>query len=130
MNPRDLRQRVSDNFLRGEFEVADSHVQIHEEIVRIAQMVRTYIARPLHITSGVRTPEHNLMVGGSATSSHLLGLACDISDNNKGRDMQPDLRFDILSRLLVYGVPRIGIAKTFIHFDIDPSKPQGVVWLY
>lgn len=130
MNPRDLRQRVSDNFLRGEFEVAKSDVQIHDEIVSITQKIRDHIGRPLYVTSGVRTPEHNLLVGGSATSSHLLGLACDISDNNKGKDMDSAIRHMILSAMLAYGVPRIGIAKTFIHFDIDPAKPQGVVWLY
>jgi hypothetical protein len=28
------------------------------------------------------------------------------------------------------GFNRLGIAKTFIHVDNDPGKPEDTVWLY
>jgi hypothetical protein len=28
------------------------------------------------------------------------------------------------------GFGRIGIAKTFIHVDVDPDKPFDVMWVY
>ena len=33
--------------------------------------------KPVHITSGYRTAEHNAAVGGSKSSQHLLGRAAD-----------------------------------------------------
>ncbi len=34
--------------------------------------------RPLTVVSGCRCPSHNKLVGGSPTSRHLAGLACDV----------------------------------------------------
>ena len=82
------------------------------------------------INSGYRTPEHNSKVGGkprtptSKGSSHLYGLAADINcDNSRDRSI-------ILNALVDSGFTRIGIAKTFIHVDLDKSKSQNVCWLY
>lgn len=127
---RDLSEKVSHNFTRGEFEVAESEVTIHPRIVMAAQKCRSAYGMRLYITSGVRTPEHNAKVGGSIRSSHLAGLACDISDNNLGREMSGLARYIIISELTALGITRIGIAKTFIHFDVDESKRQEVIWLY
>lgn len=45
------------------------------------QMMEDYRAesgRPLRVVSACRCPAHNKAVGGSATSRHLSGLACDV----------------------------------------------------
>ena len=70
---------------------------------------------PFRITSGYRTAEHNQKVGGVSNSSHLNGLAADISI--------------VLNALIKAGFKRIGVAKTFIHCDTDDSKPNSV-WTY
>ena len=75
------------------------------------------------ITSGYRTKEHNEYVGGVPNSSHLIGVAADISVSS-GAD-----RYIILSALIKAGFRRIGVAKTFIHCDTDDSKPNSV-WTY
>lgn len=75
------------------------------------------------INSGYRTPKHNKKVGGSKTSSHLGGFGGDI------RCLTSERRIQILRGLIIAGFKRIGIAKTFIHADNDPSKPDSV-WLY
>lgn len=44
------------------------------------QMMESYRAasgRPLKVVSACRCPSHNAAVGGSATSRHVKGLACD-----------------------------------------------------
>jgi len=49
-------------------------------ILRMAtfmERVREIINEPLRITSWYRTPMHNIEIGGSPTSRHLLGLAVD-----------------------------------------------------
>ena len=39
--------------------------------------IREHFGKPVHITSGYRTAEHNAAVGGSKSSQHLLGRAAD-----------------------------------------------------
>ena len=79
---------------------------------------------PFSINSGYRCEHHNNEVGGSASSSHLLGLAADIrvSDNRS--------RFLIMRGLIVAGFDRIGVDSTFIHADVDSEKPRPRVWTY
>ena len=79
---------------------------------------------PFSINSGYRSEEWNRTIGGRVGSSHLLGLAADISCNGS-RD-----RALIIRALLEVGITRIGIAKTFIHCDVDKRKDQDVFWLY
>jgi uncharacterized protein YcbK (DUF882 family) len=81
---------------------------------------------PFNITSGARCKKHNAKVGGSDTSSHLLGLAVDIAVANSWE------RYHIVRTVMQdWAEPvRIGVAKTFIHIDIDKNKPQEVLWTY
>lgn len=79
---------------------------------------------PFILTSAFRCEKHNREVGGSATSSHLAGLAVDI----KCADAWS--RFKILSALLEVGFQRIGIGRNFIHVDDDLTKSRGVIWDY
>lgn len=76
------------------------------------------------ITSGYRTENHNRKVGGVRNSSHTKGLAADIACSNGSN------RFTIVNALIMAGFNRIGIAKNFIHCDIDGSKSPYVVWTY
>lgn len=78
---------------------------------------------PFKITSGYRSPQHNLDVGGRVGSSHIKGLAVDIACVNSHQ------RQKILTALIQVGFKRIGIGKSFIHSDLDPDKPNAI-WLY
>jgi hypothetical protein len=44
----------------------------------VLQPVRLNFGRPVTISSGYRSPELNVAIGGSATSDHCLGMAADI----------------------------------------------------
>jgi zinc D-Ala-D-Ala carboxypeptidase len=79
---------------------------------------------PFKINSGYRTQEWNLKVGGRFGSSHKKGLAVDIGYNGSRE------RYLILSALMQVGITRFGIAKGFIHCDVDKSKDPDVIWLY
>jgi len=92
-------------------------------------IMRLNIARgisnvPYVLNSAMRCPSHNIVEGGSPTSSHLFGYAVDI------RVLNGSYRWKILNGLWEAKFRRIGIGKTFIHADDDPNKPAGVVWLY
>ena len=84
---------------------------------------RAIADRPFKITSGYRSPAHNQYVGGRIGSSHLKGCAADIAVNNSAD------RIAIVQGLIKAGFTRIGIAKTFIHVDLDKNK-QSAIWLY
>lgn len=72
------------------------------------------------------------------TSSHIKGLATDIRcDGYQKSDgvyvSTSQDRWEVLRELFQYEAPeirRLGIYPGWIHIDLDPDKPQGVVWLY
>lgn len=76
------------------------------------------------VTSGFRSLEHERSKGRKGTSSHCKGLAVDIST--------PDslTRFKVVGALILSGFPRLGIGKTFVHADIDTSKPHPIIFHY
>ena len=81
------------------------------------------------INSGCRCPEHNAAVGGVPSSSHVAteSQACTAADI-KCDDSSS--RHRIILSLLNAGFTRIGVAKTFVHVDSDPSKSPNVIWTY
>ena len=83
---------------------------------------------PFIINSGFRCAKNqaDLIARGLSepTSSHPKGLAVDIKADNS----QP--RWLIINALIKAHFRRIGLARTFIHTDIDEDKTQDVLWLY
>lgn len=94
------------------------------QILSMLDEVREIYGKPIVINSGYRTIRHNESVGGKPQSSHLKGLAVDISCTNS-RD-----RYNLLEAIKQVGFNRIGIAKSFIHVDIDNDKSSNVLWIY
>lgn len=96
---------------------------INDNLKVLIDKLREDIKMPLVINSGARCTNHNKKVGASATSSHTKGLAVDIKANS-------DLtKAKIIHYATKLGINRIGIAKNFIHIDIDKNKSPAV-WDY
>jgi|TARA_A100001015_G_scaffold200661_1_gene224035 uncharacterized protein YcbK (DUF882 family) len=95
-----------------------------KELLSKLDMIREEFGKPIYINSGYRTEAHNEKVGGKPASSHLKGLAVDIACN-ASRD-----RFNLVNLFIKHDINRIGIAKNFIHVDIDGDKDQDVMWTY
>ena len=119
-------------FKHSEFDSPDKEgtgILMDSVFLSLLEEARAIAKIPFAITSGYRTEKYNndlIKRGYSASknSSHLKGLACDIACNNSRE------RFIILSALMDVGFMRIGVASTFIHVDLDLTKPQNIVWLY
>lgn len=97
------------------------------ELLTVLNCIRVLLGRPVVLNSACRCKNHNREVGGSKGSSHLKGLAADIRVNGSRE------RFDLLLAIFQFtGLPvtRVGIAKSFIHIDIDPDKDDEIVWVY
>jgi len=120
-------KQLSKHFNSREFDSPDSPFSgliISKDIIQLLEVIRLAINKPLQVNSGVRSKEHNLKIGGVSDSSHLTGLAVDISIKDSVT------RYKALNVLIKNGVKRIGLHANFIHFDLDRSKPQEVFWVY
>jgi uncharacterized protein YcbK (DUF882 family) len=86
--------------------------------------VREKAGIPLVLNSAFRSSEWELEQKRSGNSAHTRGLAVDIRCNTSQN------RYRILAAAIECGVPRIGVGKTYIHLDNDPTLPQGIIWHY
>lgn len=99
-------------------------VGLKPELVQMLDDARHIAGIPFKLNSGFRTKSQNEKAGGVEDSAHLTGLAVDIACTSD------TARHKIITALQKVGFNRIGIAKTFVHCDIDKSKSPNVIWLY
>jgi len=114
-------------FKLSEFDSPDilgSGKNMNEEFLYMLDAARKIYGKPMRVNSGYRSEAHNKKVGGVSSSSHLKGLAADISCKNS------DERFYMLQAFIKAGFKRIGVASSFIHIDNDKDKSQNVIWTY
>lgn len=76
------------------------------------------------VNSGLRCEKCNSKAGGVLNSAHIMGKAVDIGCPSSRQ------RFSLLCAIFALQFSRVGIAKTFIHVDVDLNKPHEVAWLY
>ncbi|MGI6540965.1 MAG: D-Ala-D-Ala carboxypeptidase family metallohydrolase [Bacillota bacterium] len=120
--------KLSKNFDSSEFacKCGCGYDTPNPELIRMLQVARDLYGKPMRITSGCRCIKHNRNVGGASNSAHLAGKAADIATPT-GAD-----RYLLIKALLASGFGRIGInfKKSFIHADIDDSKPSPTIFSY
>lgn len=99
---------------------------VDHNVMLLMDKFREGIGRPVYFHSVCRCIIHNRNEGSEDTSSHTISpvTAVDIEAKTK-RD-----RFKTLEFLIKEGFTRIGIARTFIHADLDENKTQEISWLY
>ncbi len=120
LESRDIR-----NFRPEEFVCPHcGDVLIDSTLIVLLQEFRDGISRPVVITSAYRCEEHNRAIGGVPNSAHTRGYAVDVAVPDSG------FRYALLEFLIENRITRFGIAEGFVHFDVDPDKPQEVVWVY
>ena len=95
----------------------------NDKLFEMIDEARMLANTPFKINSWCRCIEHNDNIGGSTTSSHIIGDAIDISYNN-----DTDLKHKIMG-LLGAGFERILIypKSKFIHVDIAPDKIKPII---
>jgi uncharacterized protein YcbK (DUF882 family) len=95
---------------------------IESDLVLKLQMLREFVLFPLVITSGFRTPEKNLQVGGAKNSFHLVGKAVDISIEG----LPPSKVYFLLKGAFIVGFRGIIVYPKHIHFDIRNIEYFGI----
>ena len=76
------------------------------------KQLRLRFGKPLIVTSGYRSPEHNKAVGGVANSYHTKGLAADVAPMD-AKDLNK--LWQLADSMNVTG--GVGRYDTFVHVD-------------
>ena len=125
---KDGSRKLSPSFSVREFRCRDGTdtIMIDEGLVVLLQCIREHFGKPITITSGYRTAEHNAKVGGSKSSQHLLGRAADI----QVAGVSPDAVAAYAESLMPTwgGVGRYpvkaGRTKGWVHVDTRAKKSR------
>ena len=99
-------------------------LDINKELFDLISLAEQNSGIKFRVNSGARCINHNKNEKGSPTSSHLKGLAIDIGVTTDRE------RSIVIKAMLKVGITRIGIAKGFVHGDIDTTKSSNVIWMY
>ena len=98
--------------------------KMSDNLLLSLEAARQIAGIPFHINSSYRDKDTNERVGGEPNSAHTRGNAVDIACGNSSD------RFIILEACMAVPFTRVGIAKTFIHIDVDEDLPDNVIWTY
>lgn len=96
---------------------------LSDELLDRLDVVRSLCGFPLIVNSAYRSFDYEQSKGRTGSSSHCKGIAVDIAVQSG------ETRLKIVQNALRAGFQRIGIAKTFVHLDLDEGKPSSI-WLY
>lgn len=101
-------------------------ISIDIKLIDALNHLRIRFGRPVVINSGYRCLNHNRAINGAKSSPHMIGCAVDV------KAITSATRYKMLDVLFAYGIRRIGLGSTFIHFDTAQGEPyaQDVVWHY
>jgi len=95
-----------------------------DDFLLLLDRIRSFCWFPFLVSSGWRCEAHNQEIGGADDSAHLRGKAADI------RCLDSAQRAKIITTAVTLGVRRIGIARSFVHLDIDGTLPKPRIWIY
>jgi uncharacterized protein YcbK (DUF882 family) len=114
--------RLTTNFSLSEFQSKDGSsfpsdvVQNLTILAEQLQALRDEVKRSITVTSGYRSKEHNLRIGGALDSFHVRGMAADIQVSG----MTPKQVYDTIEKLIQEGKMKeggLGLYKSWVHYD-------------
>lgn len=96
--------------------------EIDMGMVKIADLIRERIGKPIGVNSGLRCREHNSNVGGAYNSQHLYGTAADLGCPN---GVTPEKMASIAQEIMG-DTGGIGIYSWGIHIDTRKAVARWV----
>lgn len=118
--PEEKEAKITNHFKVKEFACKDGSpvIFVDKNMVTWLEMLRKTIGKPVIITSGYRTPEHNKKVGGAKYSYHMRGCAADI----KVEGMTPKEVAEALNKIAPSYSFGIIVESSWVHFDTRTKK--------
>ena len=109
--------KLSAHFTVNEFKCSDSeYAFIEEKLVKRLEKFWQWGVTSVVITSGYRTPDYSVKVGGARTDAHTKGLAVDIICY-KGKKALNSIKTACIAQEI--GFSGIGIIdETAVHVDV------------
>lgn len=116
-------------FTKEEFVEPD---KIRADVVYALDDIRSFLRKPITVTSSLRNAQHNLDVGGVQNSAHLLapdGMYSGV-DFCPTEGMTDYNKYKILEAIFqLTTIFRIGIYKSHFHIDTEERLAQNVLWV-
>ena len=103
-------------FNKHNFALSENVLRNIQALANNLQILRDEVKKPIKITSGYRSPEHNAKVGGVKSSRHITGEAADF----KIAGMTPKEVAAVIEKLIAAGKMEeggLGTYSTWTHFD-------------
>lgn len=92
------------------------------EAFQMMEEYRARTGRPLNVVSGCRCRSHNKAVGGSPTSRHLVGRACDVPPTHSVADVK--------SWKLATNIGYSPSMGKVVHLDMGPRGTKSAPMVY
>lgn len=108
--------KLSDNLSLSEVasKCGTNVVRVHPYMPIMFQAIRNEFGAPITINSGYRSPQHNANVGGATESTHVYGMALDLSASDLSALDKAIQTVIEQNKAYIGGYKRY---KTFIHVD-------------
>jgi uncharacterized protein YcbK (DUF882 family) len=103
-------------FNKHGFALSETVLRNIQALANNLQILRDEVKKPIKITSGYRSPEHNAKVGGVKSSRHITGEAADF----KIAGMTPKEVAAVIEKLIAAGKMEeggLGTYSTWVHYD-------------
>ena len=119
--------RLTENFSLPEFASKDGAAFPEDvktnlaELAENLQVLRDHFGRPVTVTSGYRSPAHNVRIGGASDSFHVRGMAADLQIAG----VAPRVVYNAIELLIKSGKMKeggLGLYSGWVHYDIRGRK--------
>lgn len=92
------------------------------KLMQQLEIIRSYFNdRPIFITSGYRTPEHNEQIGGAPNSTHLTASGCDLLVSGFTPEQVYEGIVELCeTNMIIDG--GVGKYDRHTHYDIGPKR--------
>ena len=101
-------------------------INLRRLAVEVLQPLRNAYGKPIVVTSGLRVPKLNRLVGGAVNSQHQYGEAADITSVSDSPEDNKAL-FDLAEKLVRTGKIKVGqlideYGYNWVHISLPTSK--------
>ena len=113
---------LTKNFTFNEFKCPlTGECEMDHSFIYKLQKMRTMYGKPIYISSGYRSLEHNIAIGGAEKSLHMFGMAADLKVKNSQE------RYQLVRFAIWCGFNGIGVYDHHVH--VDTRDKESLMWV-